>query len=489
MGRTTPSLGRPPAALRRDARAKKARATLNKVIPALLTAHPCARRGIEQAELIIDPPPLPPSLRVTQEVTGDNVGDSGAGRDDFRENRERGGRSKAKAKGKGDREQQKHPRISLRVTDTLSAAHSLLYRSHSQSNLNLDLSNVHPRVAILNMASALNPGGGYLSGASTGQEEYLCGHTTLLPSLRDEFYRLPELGVVYTPDVLVFRSNNPTTTIPSSPSSATPPLPTAPQTNVSYAALRDETEDLLPKRDRWFVSCATAAMLRLPELEDGNGEQQRYASARDRDMAERKMCAVMRVFQSKGCRRVVLGAWGCGGGQGSPVGEVAGAWRRVLLGGNNSHSRNQYEADNHGERRRSKKKSGGSKGGTERSSRGEEADGETWCPIEEIVFAIPDARLAGRFARAFGEADLVLEESDDENRRRDSDPDPNNSIRTGEEGEEDGDVKELRSRIRELEAQVAQARSPHLRAGLGAVLEGLRRQVPEVEGEGCGEEC
>ena len=43
-----------------------------------------------------------------------------------------------------------------------------------------------------------------------GPEAALCLRTTLLPGLRDAFYRLPEAGgAVYTPDVLVFRAGGP----------------------------------------------------------------------------------------------------------------------------------------------------------------------------------------------------------------------------------------------------------------------------------------
>lgn len=97
--------------------------------------------------------------------------------------------------------------------------------------------------------------------------------TTLLPSLKDEFYRLPELGAVYTPDVLVFR---------------------------------DESGEDLEKRDRWFVDCVSAAMLRMPETEvneeSGRGK---YVNSSDRDTILQKMRLVMRVFQAKGARKVV----------------------------------------------------------------------------------------------------------------------------------------------------------------------------------------
>lgn len=156
MGRTEPSVGRPPRAFRRDARAKKAKATINKSMPALLSAHPRARLGIEAAELVVSPPKNAPA---------------------------------------GPKEMSR-PGIVLRIADTLAAARGLLSSPANNTQ----------KVSVLNMASPLSPGGGFLNGA-TSQEESLCMHTTLLPSLRDEFYRLPELGCVYTPDVLVFRDS------------------------------------------------------------------------------------------------------------------------------------------------------------------------------------------------------------------------------------------------------------------------------------------
>jgi len=52
MGRTKPSRGLAPAATRKDVRAKKAKATINKLIPSLLSAHPRAREGIAASSLL-----------------------------------------------------------------------------------------------------------------------------------------------------------------------------------------------------------------------------------------------------------------------------------------------------------------------------------------------------------------------------------------------------------------------------------------------------
>ncbi|KAJ9145117.1 TIGR02452 family protein [Pleurostoma richardsiae] len=259
MGRTEPSIGRPPASFRRAARAKKAKATLNVLIPSLLSAHPRARRGIDAAELIVEPPAQQEAQNVRSAENGSPAG----------------------------------PRLALCVGDTLATAHSLL---RNASTGEFDLSNKGTRVAVLNMASPLSPGGGFLNGAGS-QEESLCMRTTLLPSLRDEYYRLPELGTVYTPDVLVFRN---------------------------------EGGEDLEKRDRWFVDCISSAMLRLPETETDEAGRGRYVHEKDRELVLRKMRVVLRVCQAKGARKIVLGTWGCGA-YGNPVGEVGAAWRKVLL--------------------------------------------------------------------------------------------------------------------------------------------------------------
>ncbi|POR35900.1 Uncharacterized protein TPAR_03890, partial [Tolypocladium paradoxum] len=155
----------------RDARAKEAKAFINKTLPALLRSNARARRGVAAAEVIVDPPPV------------ENTGSAGqqAGDGDV---------------GKGKKAPPPPMRITLRVTDTLAAA-SRLSKSTPTST-----SRPRPaRVAILNMASPLRPGGGVLTGA-TSQEEQLCTRTTRYASLRESFYRLPDVGGVLTPDVL-----------------------------------------------------------------------------------------------------------------------------------------------------------------------------------------------------------------------------------------------------------------------------------------------
>ncbi|KAM0510701.1 hypothetical protein ACHAPB_000386 [Verticillium nonalfalfae] len=322
MGRTQPSIGQPPASFRRAARAKKAKATINQVVPGLLPTHPRARRGLDAAELIVNPPPRTSN-------------------------------------------QEPHAlRLKLRSADTLKAARALVDADASV------------RVAVLNMASPLHPGGGFLNGASS-QEESLCMRTTLLPSLKDEYYRLPELGAIYTPDVMVFRD-------------------------------ADGGDVVLEKRNRWFVDCITAAMLRNPEVErDDEKGWGRYVNVKDRELAVSKMRMVMRICQDKGVEKIVLGAWGCGA-YGNPVGEVAAAWRKVLL--------------------------------PQIVSKGKRVV-ETWKGIEECVFAIKDPGMADAFAAAFGdglEREALGEANEDD-----------------EDDDEDDETAELEAKIAELRARLS----------------------------------
>ncbi|UPK95327.1 hypothetical protein LCI18_006262 [Fusarium solani-melongenae] len=375
MGRTEPSIGRPPAAFRKDARAKKAKATLNQTIPQLLSAHPRARRGIEAAELIVNPSP----------------GDRKA------EIKKSNGQAESDPPG---------PRLCLQVADTLTAARSLLARD-TPSGVTLDLGNKNARVAILNMASPLSPGGGFLNGAGS-QEESLCMRTTLLPSLKDEYYRLPEVGAIFTPDVLVFRD--------------------------------EEAEDVLEKNSRWHVDCITAAMLRGPEIDVNELGRGSYTHEKDRELVLQKMKMVMRICQTKGVKRFVAGAWGCGA-YGNPVAEVAKAWKKVLLP----------------PRKHSKGKQKGTK--------------ETWDGVEEVVFAIKDAGMAEAFAEAFGEGLMRDERPDADQDNEDEEVDPEEVKR-----------KELKVKIRELEQRIEAAANPRVKEGLTSILEGLRKQLPQDTG-------
>ncbi|KAM7183697.1 DUF2263 domain containing protein [Rhypophila sp. PSN 637] len=310
--------------LSRNARGKLSRSVINKTIPAVLRSDARARRGVEAAELIVDPPTLD-RLRKTE--SGFPAGPADP-----------------------------QIKISLTTCDTLLAAYNLAESTFGTANfLNRGgkaKGNQHHRIAFLNMASPLRPGGGVLSGA-TSQEESICRRTTLYPSLKEEFYRLPEVGGVYTPDVLVFYSGT-------------------------------ESVKVDEKKDWFYVDVVTAAMLRFPDLVDapasgedgtrGAAAEKVYGNQSDREMVVRKMRAVMRILRSKGVQQVVLGAWGCGA-YGNPVGEIAKAWKKVLLGD-------------------WKWKEG--------QPRNKPAKWPEEYSYIEVVFAIKDRKMADAFAAAWG---------------------------------------------------------------------------------------
>lgn len=358
MGRTTPSRGAPPPSSRRDARAKRAKQTLNKDIPAILQSSARARKGVDSSELITNPPALHVQDGTTVDTSYATL---------------------QKASSDVSSTVSSEPvHVSLQIADTFQAAARLLGSSKFKNAKS-------SRIVVLNMASPLRAGGGFLNGASS-QEESLCMRSTLYPALRDEFYRLPEIGGVYTSDVLVFRPHH-------------------------------EGAPDLPKTERFFVDVVSSAMLRHPDTDEDEDGEKCYANQQDREMAEKKMRAVMRMVRSKGIRRVVLGAWGCGA-FGNPVKEIALLWKKVLVG-----QQEQIETEN--------------------------------CNGMEIVFAINDKAMAAKFARHYEGLEVEEQATPDE--------------------ADDAEVHdEMKSKIEELESQIASTKSSVLKERLRAVLEKLR---------------
>ena len=265
MGREHPTVVLRPNHNRREDRAKRARDTKNRVIPDLLRSCPRAKHGLQQTELIVDPPPVHETPR-------------------------------------GNTDPVTRPDLKIRVKqqDTIYVASNISERPSKRGAATSRSRPGKPNVAVLNMASALRPGGGFLEGANS-QEEFLCMRTTLYPSLWDSYYRLPEVSGIYSPDVLVFRDNN--------------------------------TEDNdLHKRDRYFIDVISSSMLRYSDAKSEGCSCSSFSYCdRHRDLVLRKMKAVLRIAQAKGVQRLVLGAWGCGN-YGNPVKEIAKAWRKVIAG-------------------------------------------------------------------------------------------------------------------------------------------------------------
>ncbi|TWG07347.1 TIGR02452 family protein [Streptomyces brevispora] len=158
------------------------------------------------------------------------------------------------------------------------------------------------KVAVLNYASARNPGGGYLNGAQA-QEEALCRGSALYATLRraPEYYAHHRAGrsafytdrVIHSPGVPVFRDD----------------------------------------RGRLLDTPYTAGFLTSPAPNAGvirrtAPESAHLIPAALASRAER----VLEVAAVRGYRRLVLGAWGCGVFQNDPA-EVAGVFRTLLTDG------------------------------------------------------------------------------------------------------------------------------------------------------------
>ncbi|WP_418960579.1 TIGR02452 family protein [Streptomyces tritici] len=156
-------------------------------------------------------------------------------------------------------------------------------------------------VAVLNFASARNPGGGYLNGAQA-QEEAVCRGSALYTTLlrvpayyehhrahRDAFYTD---RVILSPGVPVFRDDRDRLLdVPYTAGFLTSPAPNA-------GVIRRQTPELAE---------------RIPDALAGRAER------------------VLETAVAGGYRRLVLGAWGCGVFMNDPA-VVAGVFRDLLTG-------------------------------------------------------------------------------------------------------------------------------------------------------------
>ncbi|KAL1302892.1 hypothetical protein AAFC00_003219 [Neodothiora populina] len=268
-----------PQSTRRSQRSRKARDTINKVLPDLLKSSPRARHGVHSAKLVVDPPS--PETSVASGASCPMT-------------------------------------IRLRQTDTLTAARQLTPSSRHASISTLTETTQKPKnVCVLSMASPVRAGGGFLEGA-TSQEEFLCMRTTLYPSLWDDFYSLPQFGGIITPDVMVHRDSTP---------------------EAADLTKRERFfVDVISSSMMRFPGSANSRRFEADEgLEAACSCGVSYCD-RDRDIVTQKMRAVLQIAQQQGAERLVLGAWGCGA-YGHPAKEVAKIWRRVLLGGARSKAK------------------------------------------------------------------------------------------------------------------------------------------------------
>lgn len=157
------------------------------------------------------------------------------------------------------------------------------------------------RVAVLNFASARNPGGGYVRGAKA-QEEALCRASALYETLLEapDYYEVHRAGkstfytdrVIHSPAVPVFRDD----------------------------------------RGRLLETPFPVAFLTSPAPNAGTIRRQEPERAHEIPGAlARRAELVLEVAALHGHRRLVLGAWGCGVFRNEPA-AVAEAFRELLTG-------------------------------------------------------------------------------------------------------------------------------------------------------------
>lgn len=171
-------------------------------------------------------------------------------------------------------------------------------------------------VAVHNFASASNPGGGVVNGASA-QEECLCRCSGLYFNLNtramwDGFYQphrdahdpIHNDDIIYTPGVTVFRTD---TAMP----------------------------ELMPESD-WYdvdvITCAAPNLRNQPSNKYNTGDGNKQTVMKDKDLLalhEKRLRRILEVALSEGCDTIILGAFGCGAFQNNPE-VVAQANRNVI---------------------------------------------------------------------------------------------------------------------------------------------------------------
>lgn len=171
-------------------------------------------------------------------------------------------------------------------------------------------------VAVHNFASASNPGGGVLKGASA-QEECLCRCSGLYfslntPAMWDGFYQphrdahdpIHNDDIIYTPNVTVFKSD------------------------TAMPQLMEESD--------WYdvdvITCAAPNLRSQPSNRYNSGDGSRQAMMKDKDLLalhEKRLRRILEVALSEGCETIILGAFGCGAFQNNPE-VVALAYRNVI---------------------------------------------------------------------------------------------------------------------------------------------------------------
>lgn len=172
------------------------------------------------------------------------------------------------------------------------------------------------KVCVHNFASASNPGGGVVNGA-TAQEECLCRISTLYPCLvTDEMWKsfyephrrahdpIHNDDIIYTPEVTVFK------------------------TDTANPVLMDEKD--------WYqvdvITCAAPNLRAKPSNSYNSGDGKTAVKVSDKELQaihEKRLRRILDVALMNGDEVVILGAFGCGAFMNDPY-VVARACKNVI---------------------------------------------------------------------------------------------------------------------------------------------------------------
>lgn len=154
--------------------------------------------------------------------------------------------------------------------------------------------------AVLNFASAKNPGGGFINGAMA-QEESLAASGCLYKTqlAHEEYYSKNRAcrtmmytdHAIYSPDVVFFR---------------------------------DGKFHLIEKP-------VTASVLTLPAVNMGQVIRKGEDTVRAEEVMKRRMKLSLAIFEDQGCQHLILGAYGCGVFRNDPK-KIAEWWKELLEG-------------------------------------------------------------------------------------------------------------------------------------------------------------
>ncbi|KAL9041841.1 MAG: hypothetical protein Q9180_001014 [Flavoplaca navasiana] len=192
------------------------------------------------------------------------------------------------------------PKRKLRVAvidgDPLDVA--LDWHEHNlQSGVQNSRSLSQQAIPIVNMANEKRAGGDWESGLMA-PEECLCRRSNLVQALRTSCnsYPLPLYGVIYSPNVVIFRSGAEDGYVPWSRFKSLPVISIAP--------------------------------IKRPKLDESGAE---YSFEVERNQMKEKMRSILRVAAMHHHVDLCMGAFGVGPGFRNPPAQVASMWRNVLF--------------------------------------------------------------------------------------------------------------------------------------------------------------